>query len=130
MSKNEKKTCIAISGTMASGKSTVLSYLNQLGYPTYNCDIINAQLQRINEKGYLKIIESFKEDIINDNKEINRKKLASIIFNDVEKKKAKQKKLIAQIDARMRSRFLRGTYLPTLNIIISSKDTEQAFLDS
>ena len=52
------------------------------------------------------------------------------IGNDVEKKKAKQKKLIAQIDARMRSRFLRGTYLPTLNIIISSKDTEQAFLDS
>lgn len=52
------------------------------------------------------------------------------IGNDVEKKKAKQKKLIAQIDARMRSRFLRGTYLPTLNIIISSKDIEQAFLDS
>ena len=52
------------------------------------------------------------------------------IGSDVEKKKAKQKKLIAQIDARMRSRFLRGTYLPTLNIIISSKDTEQAFLDS
>ena len=52
------------------------------------------------------------------------------LWYDVEKKKAKQKKLIAQIDARMRSRFLRGTYLPTLNIIISSKDTEQAFLDS
>ena len=87
MSKNEKKTCIAISGTMASGKSTVLSYLNRLGYPTYNCDIINAQLQEVNEIGYLKIVESFKEDILNDNKEINRKKLASIIFNDIEKKK-------------------------------------------
>ena len=52
------------------------------------------------------------------------------IGNDVEKKKQRQKKMIAQIDARMRSRFLKGTYLPTLNIIISSKDTEQAFLDS
>ena len=87
MSKNEEKTCIAISGTMASGKSTVLSYLNRLGYPTYNCDIINAQLQEVNEIGYLKIVESFGEDILNDNKEINRKKLASIIFNDIEKKK-------------------------------------------
>lgn len=87
MSKNEKKTCIAISGTMASGKSTVLSYLNRLGYPTYNCDIINAQLQEVNEIGYLKIVESFGEDILNDNKEMNRKKLASIIFNDIEKKK-------------------------------------------
>ena len=52
------------------------------------------------------------------------------IGSDVEKKKEKQKKLIAQIDARMRSRFLRGTYLPTLNIIISSKDSEQAFLNT
>jgi len=52
------------------------------------------------------------------------------IGGDVEKKKAKQKKLIAQIDARMKSRFGKGTYLPTLNIIASSKDTEQAFLDS
>ena len=86
MSKNEKKTCIAISGTMASGKSTVLSYLNQLGYPTINCDIINAQLQKRDEKGYLKIVESFTEDILDDNKEINRKKLASIIFSDTYKK--------------------------------------------
>ena len=38
--------------------------------------------------------------------------------------------MIAQIDARMKSRFMKGTYLPTLNIIISSKDTEQSFLDS
>ena len=52
------------------------------------------------------------------------------IGGDVEKKKAKQKKMIAQIDARMKSRFMKGTYLPTLNIIASSKDTEQAFLDS
>lgn len=52
------------------------------------------------------------------------------IGNNVEKQKAKQKKMISQIDARMRSRFLKGTYLPTLNIIISSKDTEQAFLQS
>lgn len=52
------------------------------------------------------------------------------IGSNVEKQKAKQRKLIAQIDARMRSRFLRGTYLPTVNIIISSADTEQAFLQS
>lgn len=52
------------------------------------------------------------------------------IGNSVEKQKEKQRKMIAQIDARMRSRFLRGTYLPTLNIIISSKDTEQAFLNT
>lgn len=50
--------------------------------------------------------------------------------NDVERKKTKLRKMIAQIDARMVSRFGKGTYLPTLNIIISSKDVEQAFLNS
>lgn len=52
------------------------------------------------------------------------------VGNDVEKKKSKQKKMIAQIDARMESRFLKGTFLPTLNIVVSSKDIEQAFLQS
>lgn len=51
------------------------------------------------------------------------------IFNNPEKQKKKMMKIIAQIDARMRSRFMRGTYLPTLNIIASSKDTEQSFLE-
>lgn len=46
-----------------------------------------------------------------------------------EKQKAKMMKLITQLDARMKSRFMRGTYLPTLNVIASSKDTDQAFLD-
>lgn len=52
------------------------------------------------------------------------------VGNNVEKQKAKLKKMISQIDARMISRFGKGTYLPTMNIIASSKDSEQAFLES
>lgn len=55
------------------------------------------------------------------------------LTNDVEKLKRKQKQLISQIDARMASRFQREkvgyTYLPTLNIIASSKNSEQSFLE-
>lgn len=51
------------------------------------------------------------------------------LTSDVEKLKKKQKTLISQIDARMKSRFMRGTYLPTLNIIASSKNSEQSFLE-
>lgn len=51
------------------------------------------------------------------------------LTNDVEKLKSKQKQLISQIDARMKSRFLRGDYLPTLNIIASSKNSDQSFLE-
>ena len=52
------------------------------------------------------------------------------LTNDVEKLKKKQLQLISQIDARMKSRFMRGTYLPTLNIIASSKNSDQSFLES
>lgn len=51
------------------------------------------------------------------------------LTNDVEKLKKKQKQLISQIDGRMHSRFLRGDYLPTLNIIASSKNSDQSFLE-
>jgi hypothetical protein len=52
------------------------------------------------------------------------------LVSNPEKQKQKMMKLITQIDARMKSRFLRGTYLPTLNILASSKDTEQSFLEA
>lgn len=52
------------------------------------------------------------------------------LTSDTEKLKKKYKQLISQIDARMASRFLRGNYLPTLNIIASSKNSDQSFLDS
>lgn len=56
------------------------------------------------------------------------------LTNNVEKLKKKQKTLISQIDARMKSRFMRtkkdgSTYLPTINIIASSKNSDQSFLD-
>ena len=49
---------------------------------------------------------------------------------DVEKQKEKAKALISSIDARMKSRFMKGENLPTLNILASSKRTEQSFLES
>ena len=49
---------------------------------------------------------------------------------DVEKIKRKQKTLISQVDARMQSRFMKGDKLPTLQMIISSKTSDQSFLDS
>lgn len=48
---------------------------------------------------------------------------------NIEKQKKKLLKLIAQIDARLKSRFAKGTFLPTLNILASSADAENAFLN-
>lgn len=52
------------------------------------------------------------------------------VGSDVERLKKKQMTLISQVDARMQSRFMKGTRLPTLQIIASSKNSDQSFLDS
>lgn len=49
---------------------------------------------------------------------------------NVDKIKKKQLTLITQIDARMQSRFMKGNMLPTLNIIASSKNSDQSFLET
>lgn len=55
---------------------------------------------------------------------------ANFYGNNIERQKVKLKQIISQVDSRMASRFLRGTYLPTLNVIASSKSSDQSFLDS
>lgn len=58
----------------------------------------------------------------------------SAMTTDVEKNKKRMLDIISKVDARMKSRFLRTRngkpYLPTLNIVISSKDSEQSFLET
>lgn len=54
----------------------------------------------------------------------------SAVTTDIEKIKGKALKLITQVDARMQSRFMKNDKLPTLNIIASSKDSEQSFLET
>lgn len=52
------------------------------------------------------------------------------LCSDIEKAKKKELKLITQVEARMLSRFLKNNKLPTLNLIASSKQDEQSFLES
>lgn len=49
---------------------------------------------------------------------------------DLEKQKEKAKLLVSSIEARMKSRFMKGEKLPTLHILASSKRTDQSFLET
>lgn len=72
---------IAITGTIGSGKSTLMAIIEDIGYQTISCDEIAHTLQKPNHKGYLEIITNF-SDILDENGEINRQKLGDIVFND------------------------------------------------
>lgn len=76
---------IGITGIMGSGKSTLARLLGK-DYPVLSTDKINYDLQQKGEKGYLAIVKEYSSSILDENQEIDRAKLASIVFSDQEAK--------------------------------------------
>lgn len=60
----------------------------------------------------------------------NCDEISFIPNQDVTEQVKKAKLLISTIDARMQSRFMKGEFNPTLNILASSKRTDQSFLET
>ncbi len=76
---------IGITGGVGSGKSRVLSYMEE-AYNAVVCqaDHVAWELQEPEQKCYAQIVKHFGKDILNDDGTINRKKLGQIVFNDNE----------------------------------------------
>ena len=82
-----KKYGIAITGGIATGKSTITKWLAQIGYQTYDADqIAHSLLLTKEKKTFLKIIETFGEKVTDENGRINKETLKQIIFSDSKKK--------------------------------------------
>lgn len=77
---------IAITGGIATGKSTVIKMIKDLGYDVLSSDEIARRLTKKGEIGYNRILEAFGADILDETGEIDRRKLGDIVFNDSEKK--------------------------------------------
>lgn len=76
---------IAVTGRLASGKSTVSRLLAARGGFLIDADeIANEALDKGNSR-YFQVIQYFGEDILNGNKEINRKLLAQKAFSSNER---------------------------------------------
>lgn len=75
---------IGITGSIATGKSTVSEYLKELGYTIIDHDKLAYDALTIDDECIQAVLSLF--DCGEDGK-INRAKLGSIIFNDEEKKK-------------------------------------------
>lgn len=78
---------IGLTGGIACGKSKVAEIFHELGFYTIDSDVISRKVMEKGETAYLKIIEYFGNDILDDNGEIIRKKLGSIVFSNREKLK-------------------------------------------
>lgn len=78
---------IGITGSSGSGKTTVSKILSkELTAQIINADEVVKQMQKEGTEYYKKIIETFGEEILQEDDAINREKMAQIIFQDITKK--------------------------------------------
>lgn len=73
---------IGITGGIGSGKSTVSGALRDLGAIVVDADVISRNVTAVGAKAYTELVEYFGNEIIEENGELNRKKLAAISFSD------------------------------------------------
>ncbi|WP_042223258.1 dephospho-CoA kinase [Oceanobacillus manasiensis] len=98
---------IGLTGSIATGKSTVSHMFEDLNIPVIDADKISREVVNPHEAAYNKIVDTFGERILQDDKMIDRSKLGSIIFNDESMRKklnnivhpAVREKMITKRDA-------------------------------
>lgn len=76
---------IGITGGVGAGKSQILEYLNnKYGATICIADDVAKSLQKKGGECYAPIVEHFGEEILDEKGELNRSKLASIVFTNSE----------------------------------------------
>ncbi|MFF2285964.1 dephospho-CoA kinase [Peribacillus butanolivorans] len=77
---------IGITGGIASGKSSVSLYIQELGFTIVDADLASRAVVEPGEEAYHQVVKAFGEDILLMDGNIDRVKLGSIIFHDQEKR--------------------------------------------
>lgn len=80
--RHKETKIIGITGSIATGKSTASQILKNKGYIIVDADKLARDVVEKNKPAYLEIVDFFGEGILDESKNIDRKKLGSIIFKD------------------------------------------------
>ena len=78
---------IGLTGGIASGKTTVANLFSDLGIEIIDADEIAHSITSKEGSAYNKIVKHFGEDVLGNDKKLDRKKLRTMIFNNSELKR-------------------------------------------
>ncbi|MCY7530761.1 dephospho-CoA kinase [Bacillus altitudinis] len=78
---------IGLTGGIASGKSTVSQMIKEKGIRVVDADIIAKEAVSKGSPALHQIVQTFGEEVLLPNGELNRQQLGAIIFSDEEKRK-------------------------------------------
>lgn len=83
----ETPLLLAVTGGIASGKSTVAYMFSKLGVPAIDFDQLSRIVVEPDKPAWREIVDYFGTDITLPDRHINRKKLSQIVFQNKEKRK-------------------------------------------
>ncbi|SHG84394.1 dephospho-CoA kinase [Ornithinibacillus halophilus] len=78
---------IGLTGSIASGKSTVSLMFDEFNIPVIDADKISREVVEPGEEAYEKIVATFGESIVREDGKLDRKELGAIVFENEEKRK-------------------------------------------
>ncbi len=78
---------IGITGTIASGKTSVSILFRRMGFCVFNADQYAKMTTHASNPYFKQLITILSEEVLDDSGDINRQKMADIIFHDEEKRK-------------------------------------------
>jgi len=82
-----KELLLGVTGGIASGKSTVARMLEEKGAPTIDFDVLAREVVEPDQPAWKQIVDYFGEQVLQEDRTLDRKKLSGIVFSDLEKKK-------------------------------------------
>ncbi len=71
----------ALTGSIASGKSTVAGFFKELGAYIIDFDALGHELMKPGQKTWRKLVDYFGDGILNEDQTIDRTRLSSIVFD-------------------------------------------------
>ena len=77
---------IGLTGGIASGKSTVLTYFKDKGIPYIDADIVAREVVEPGTEGLQAIVDAFGLNVLHDDGTLNREALGAIVFHNEEKR--------------------------------------------
>ena len=128
----ERLKIIGITGGCGTGKSTVSNMLKELGGHVIDADAITKELQKKGAVCYNMIVEEFGEDYLAEDGELDRKKLASLIFTDDDARKKMNRIVHTEVGKEIKRRVIELNKTESEGFIVLDVPipTENGFLDT
>ncbi len=84
---NDNRLLLGVTGTIASGKTTVADMLKALGAYLIDFDLLARKVVEPGQPAYKQIVAYFGKQILQDDDTLDRQRLSHIVFRDLEKRK-------------------------------------------